>query len=195
MIRSRSVATTLVAGLALVIAAYVALWYFEASRTRAAITRFIEARAAHGMVIHNERLEISGFPFRLDADFGRLTVDGLPYAKPTHIETPTLVARARPWRPGDWRFQAAQGFTLSADFGNGMATAITAGDARGRADAESGDPGGVVIAIDCHEVALGPAGSEPSAHHASLQLTMPDKPPEDHTTPSLTFSAVVDRAM
>ncbi|MEI9982484.1 MAG: hypothetical protein WDN69_04290 [Aliidongia sp.] len=44
-------------------------------------------------------------------------------------------------------------------------------------------------------MALGGSSTAPSAHHASLRLTVPDKPPEDHTTPSLTFSAVVDRAL
>jgi hypothetical protein len=195
MIRSRSVATLVVAGFALVIAAYVALWYIEASRIRAGIERFIEARAAHGMMIKSERLEIEGFPFRLDADFGRLTVDGLPYAKPAHIEAPSLVARARPWRPGDWRFVAAQGFTLDLGLTGTMTTVLRAADARGRAEADAGDPGGLDISIDSHEVAFGSGTGVPSAHHASLRLTVPEKPPEDHTTPSLTFAAVIDRAV
>src|ERR1700677_224243 len=102
MIRSRSTVTLLAAGAALALAAYVALWYVEASRVRDGIARFIEARAAHGMVIKNERLDIEGFPFRLDADFGRLTIDGLPYAKPAHLEVPNLIARGRPWDPTNW---------------------------------------------------------------------------------------------
>jgi len=195
MIRSRSVATLVVAGIALVIAAYVALWYFEANRVRAGIARFIEARAAHGMVVKSERLEIEGFPFRLDADFGRLTVDGLPYAKSAHIEAPSLIARARPWDPGSWRFVATKGFTADLGMGEAGITAISASDARGRAETELGDPGALEVQIDCHEVAFGSGAGVPSAHHASLRLTVPEKPPEDHTTPSLTFAAVVDRAV
>src|ERR1700744_608071 len=194
MNRSRSLATLAVAGLALLIAAYVALWYVEASRIRAGIARFIAARAAHGMIIKSERLEIEGFPFRLDADFGRLTVDGLPYAKPAHIEAPSLIARARPWRPGDWRFVASQGFNLDLGLTGAMTTVLRAADARGRAEADAGDPGGLDISIDSHEVAFGAGDGVPSAHHASLHLTLPEKQPEDHTTPSLTFAAVVDRA-
>ncbi|MEI9982485.1 MAG: DUF2125 domain-containing protein [Aliidongia sp.] len=108
------------ASLVLVLAAYYRALVFRGERIRGAIARFIEARAAHGMIIRSERLDISGFPFRLDADFGKLTVDGLPYAKPAHVEAATLVARARPWRPGDWRFVAAKGFALSLDLGSGM---------------------------------------------------------------------------
>jgi len=195
MTRSRTVLTAIAASLMLVVVGYVALWYYEASRVRSEVARFIAARAASGTAIRSESLEIGGFPFRLEADFGKLTIDGLPFAKPAHIEAPTLVARARPWRPGDWRFVAAQGLTLQLALGNGMIADLAVGDARGRAEAESGDPSGLVIDVDSHELSLQTGGSALSAHHASLRLTVPGKPPEDHTTPSLTFPAVVDRAM
>ncbi|MEA2755626.1 MAG: hypothetical protein QOJ54_1915 [Aliidongia sp.] len=182
------------AGLLLVVLGYVALWYFEASRVRAQIDRFLAARADHGMVIQSEKLEIGGFPFRLEADFGQLTVDGLPYAKPAHLSARTLTARARPWNPGVWRLEAPLGFTVGAD-ANGAMIMIVAGDARGRAEAEFGDPGSVVISIDCHDLSLQAAKTQVTAGHASLQLTFPGKPPEDHTSPSLTFAAVVDRAV
>jgi len=195
MTRPRSLLTTIVAGLLLVIVGYIALWFYEANRVRAEVARFIEARAAHGMAIRSETLEIGGFPFRLEADFGKLVVDGLPYAQPAHIEAPTLVARARPWRPDEWRFVAAKGFTLELTLGNGAKTVTAVGDARGRAVAEAGDPGGLILEIDAHELSFGTGGSASTVHHASLHLAVPSKPPEDHTTPSLTFVAVVDRAM
>jgi hypothetical protein len=191
----RSLVTTIVAGLLLVLVGYVAVWFYEASRVRAEVARFIEARAAHGMEIRSESLEIGGFPFRLEADFGKLAIDGLPYAKPAHIEAPTLVARARPWRPGEWRFVAAKGLTLELTLGDGTKAVTAIGNARGRAVTEAGDAGGLVLEIDAHELSLGSGGSAFAAHHASLHVTVPSKPPEDHTTPSLTFAAVVDQAV
>ena len=190
-----SVFSKFAAGSLLIVLAYVVLWQVEAARARTEIARFIAARAAHGMAIHSGTVEIGGFPFRLEADFGTLTVDGLPFAKTAHLEAPMLVGRARPWRPSSWRFEAARGFTLDLGLGGKLALSVAAGDARGRADADSGDPGGLDIAIDCHDLALKIGSSGATASHGSLQLIVPDKPPEDHTTPSLTFSAVVDRAV
>ncbi|MGB8841284.1 MAG: DUF2125 domain-containing protein [Aliidongia sp.] len=190
----------IVAGLLLAILGYVALWYFEASRVRAEITRFLSARAQHGMTIHHEKLEIGGFPFRLEAGFGRMEIDGLPYAGAAHLDAPAFIARARPWNPGVWRFEAAQGFTIGRSIGTEAADSGTvlmamAGDARGRAEAEFGDPGNLAISVDCHDLSLHAASTQVTASHASLHLTVPGKPPEDHTTPSLTFAIVVDRAV
>jgi|GEM_PF-1544106 hypothetical protein len=195
MIRFRSVPTMIAAGLMLALLGYVAVWYLEANRVRAEIARFIAARADHGIMIRSDSLEIGGFPFRLEADFGHLVVDGLPFAKPAHIEAPMLAARARPWSPGVWRFEAAQGFTVAVALGSAETTSAAAGDARGRAEAELSDPGSLVIEIDSHDLLLRTGGRSVTASHASLRLTVPGKPPEDRTTPSLTFAAVVDRAM
>jgi hypothetical protein len=192
MISSRFLATAFAVALVLVAAGYFGLWEYEASQVRAGLTRFLDARAAHGMTVHSERLEIGGFPFTLDVDFGRVTIDGLPYAKPAHVEAPSLVLRARPWQPGSWRIAAEKGFSVrfAADLGGSISA--SAGDARGRAQVESDS---LVIGIDCHDVNFGAPGSAPTAHHASLRLTVPDKPPEDHTTPSLIFDLIVDRAV
>jgi hypothetical protein len=192
MISSRFLAVAAAVGCLLVVASYTGLWYLEASQVRDGIARFIAARATHGMTIRSEKLEIGGFPFTLDADFGRVMVDGLPYAKPVHAEAPSLLLRARPWQPGNWRIVAENGLIVTVPENEGQSFRATAGDARGRAQVESD---GLVIGIDCHNITLGSPGSAPAAHHASLRLTVPDKPPEDDTTPSLTFDLVVDRAV
>jgi hypothetical protein len=173
----------------LVVAGYAAFWYYEASRVRAGIALFIEGRGAHGMAIRSDSLTIGGFPFQLEAAFGGLTIDGLPYARQAHIESPVLVAHARPWDPGSWRFEAAKGFTLSVALPDGSTVASSAGDARGRADA---DPEKLVIRIDSHDLAWQLGGATTAAAHLSLQLSLPYRPPEDHAAPSLGFAAVID---
>jgi hypothetical protein len=193
MIRFRPVLTMIAASFLLVLLGYFGLWYYEASRVHAGITRFIDARAARGMMIRSETLQIRGFPFQLEADFGKLVIDGMPYDPPAHIEAPKLVAHARPWSPGVWRFEAPEGFRLSLSPQDGFTS--TVGAARGRAEAELGYQGDLLIEIDGHDLSLGLGGSPWTADHGSLQLTVPDKPPEDHTSPSLSFAAVLDHAI
>jgi hypothetical protein len=176
----------------LVVAGYAAFWFFEASQVRASIARFIEARGAHGMAIHSESLTVTGFPFELEAAFGQLAIDGLPYARQARIESPVLVAHARPWMPGTWRFEAAKGFTLSVVLPDGSTITAAAGDARGRAD---GDAEKLVIRTDSHALTFQLGGATTAAAHLSLQLSLPTRPAEDHTTPSLSFAAVIDGAV
>lgn len=176
-------------GVLFVVAGYAAFWYFEASQVRAGIGRFIEARAPHGMAIRSDSLTISGFPFELEAAFSQLAIDGLPYASRAHVESPVLVAHARPWVPNTWRFEAAKGFTLSVVLPDGSTVTTAAGDARGRADADAEK---LVIRIDSHDLTLLAGDATTTAAHLSLQLSLPNRPPEDRTTPSLTFAAVLD---
>ncbi|HVJ52986.1 MAG TPA: DUF2125 domain-containing protein [Aliidongia sp.] len=182
------------AGLALLLAGlYCVLWLYEASRIRAGLADFIAARAAKGMIVKTGAPEIGGFPLRIEAQFGGVSVDGLPYLPSAHLTAPVLIARARPWLPDTWRFEAPQG--LSLELPQQGATAAV-GSTKGRAVLVRGDAGSVTIEVDAHDISATMAGGEPvTAHHLELRFETPNRPAEDHSAESLGVSLLADDAV
>jgi hypothetical protein len=180
------------AGLLLLAILYTIIWSVEAGRMRDRVEGFLSTGAGHAITIGSYQLSIGGFPLWLEADFNALSVDGLPYAETLRLDAPTLVVRARPWRPGAWQFVAPGGFTLVDRQKDGPT--ITATRARGRAGRNTGEPDGLVLALESYDLSLTDGGTSATAGHGFLQFIVPDKPPEDRTGPSLSFALAIDGA-
>jgi hypothetical protein len=188
MLHRRSVLR--LAGFALLLVGlYSALWFYEASRVRSGLADFVAARAARAMIVRTDEPEIVGFPFRIDARLGNVTMDGLPYLPQAHVTAPLLIARARPWRPDEWRFEAPQG--LSIDLPQSGAT-IQIGDAKGRSIVRHGDGAGTIVEIDAHELSDATGRGLFKAHHLALHFEAPEQAPDDHSAESLAVSATLD---
>jgi hypothetical protein len=175
-------------------AVYCGIWFYEASRVRSEVADFIAARTTKGMKITADALDVAGFPFRIEARFTNLVVDGLPYRTDAHVETPLLVARARPWRPGEWRLQAVHGLSLTLPQHGGELISASVANAKGRVVYQRGEVGSLTIEIDTHGLSVHAQGEALGAQHVSLRFVLPNKAAEDHTVESLGFSAVVDEA-
>lgn len=180
------------AGLLLLAILYTIIWSVEAGRMRDRVEGFLSTAAGHAITIGSYQLSISGFPLWLETDFTGLSVDGLPYAETLHVDAPTLIVRARPWRPGAWQFAAPGGFTLVDRQADGLT--VKAARAHGRAGLNTGEPAGLVLALESNDLSLVRGANSATAGHGFLQFIVPDQPPEDRTGPSLSFALAIDGA-
>jgi hypothetical protein len=175
------------------IGAYSAVWFYEANRLRTGLVDFVAARAAKSVIVGSDEPEIGGYPFSLEARFNHVAVEGLPYLPQAHIDALRLIAWARPWQPESWRFEAPAGFSLALPRAD---TVITFGSGRGRAIAQYGDGGSLIVEIDAHDLTDATSGGAPiAAGHLALRLELPNKPPDDHTAESLGIAATLDKVV
>jgi hypothetical protein len=185
MIRFRRplvIAALALAGLVIV---YSGLWLWEAGRVHARIDQFLAARAANGMVFSSDELTVGGFPFATTARFTKVALRGLPHLAEATLDAPELLARSRPWRPDTWQFVMPQGLSLTLPGAGFSAEAA-------RGEAIPLEAGGLSIRIRGTGLDAAVAEDKVKAGAFEVKLTLPGKPPEDHTGTSLGFQFSLD---
>ena len=160
--------------LALAWAGYSGYWLYTAKRLASSIGPWAEARRAEGYSLQWRTLEVEGYPAAFRLRFSDAAVAGVR-PLPFTARMPVLTGETAVWDLQRWHLTAAQGMTAEVP---GAGEAITA--AALDANLGFGAPEGTDVDLTLHGLAAGGVVSGVNVDDASLHLTLPAKPPQNH---------------
>jgi hypothetical protein len=175
--------------LTVILVGYTALWFWEAYRARLMIKRFETAQAAEGITVGQQRVQIGGYPFALEAQIPSFSVTGFTRLPNAKLEAALVTAKARPWRPHDWLLAAPDTISLTIPTESG-ALRLAAHELKGNMIAAS--DGGWELRVRAGGLLVEDGAPSISASSLRLHILLPSKPPEEHGADSADFDATLE---
>lgn len=163
---------------------YSGLWFIEASRARAMLTRYIGLLQTGGYGISTGKISVGGFPLAIRIEVPEVNVLGLPRLAGTRLAAPILIASSWPWDPLVWRISAPDGLSALLPVPERR---VRLQLAKLRATAEIATDGGTRIETDADDCTINVDDVVDRVAAIFLSLSVPAKQASNPDTAALDF--------